>query len=135
LGEWKLEMLPGAGEFESDFGEDNPDRILRIVLTCVLDFDQFGVAVILVPTDEADSVEVGRFLKHISEVNDTDSGEFFGEPEFADVVSEDVIGIVVVERFGAVGDSFAAVGECEVVLVLGFVESAGHGWFFMISFG
>ncbi len=64
---------------------------------------------------------------HVSEVNDTDSGDFLGEPEFAHVVSEDVFGIVVVERFGAVGDCFAAVGECEVVVVLGFVESAGHG--------
>lgn len=110
LGEWELEVLPGAGEFESDFREDDPDRILWIVLACVLDLDQFGVAVILVPTDKADSVEVGRFFMHVSEVNNTDSGEFLGEPEFAHVVSEDVFGIVVVERFGAVGDCFAAVG-------------------------
>jgi hypothetical protein len=39
LSEWELEVLPGAGEFESDFGEDDPDRILRIVLACVLDLD------------------------------------------------------------------------------------------------
>ncbi len=99
--EGELEVLPAACQFQPDLCEDHPYCVLWFVLPCVLDLDQFRVAVILVPTDETHPVEISRSLNYIPHVDDADGRQLLRQPNFPHVISEDVFGVVMVEGFGS----------------------------------